>query len=162
MTAGTGRGLLGVTQLFGGLGLSAKPIDASDTDTGVGVDGTEVIFEGRSDTDLGIGSESEPTGFISATVPDEDLGVVIDIHDDIQATLSDTTESGTGVDTGAFSVNAPDAETGVGTETQSITMNISDTDSATGEDTPKLDFDRALIVVVTSISTDIIIEIDWS
>ena len=59
-------------------------------------------------------------------------------------------------------MEAPDAEVGSIVDTESISTALESADLGVGADLPFLDFDRRLIVVFTSISTEIIVEIDWS
>ena len=104
------RGLLGIIQLFGSLGLSARPIDVSDSDSGIGIEGTEVLREGKFDSDTGVGVDAGES--MPGTIPDTETGVGVDAGEVISATLS-SAETGAGVDTEGFSVTAPSDETGV-------------------------------------------------
>ncbi|UCE90795.1 MAG: hypothetical protein JSV90_05005, partial [Methanobacteriota archaeon] len=70
MAVGTGRGILGITQLFGSLGMSAKNIQKSSSDSGSGTEGTEVLQEGQTSSDSGVGAESSDP--IQATIPSSD------------------------------------------------------------------------------------------
>lgn len=155
------RGLQGITSLFGFRGLSSSPITKSDTDSGVGTDGSEVVGQEITDSDSGAGVDGEEVP-VSA-VPSTDVGVGVDGEEVIAATVSET-DSGTGVDdevpSGGYSVKAPDSDAGVAVESSSVAVTLSDTDAGVGVDTEALATDRELEVCITSIVGDLTIKLD--
>lgn len=155
------RGLQGIISLFGFRGLSTGPITKSDTDLGVGVDGSEVVAQAISDTDSGAGVDSNEVS--APAIPDTDAGVGVDGEEVIASVVSDT-DAGTGADdevpSGGYQVLAPSTDSGVGAETASVAVTLSDTDSGVGVDSEVLATDRELEVCITSIVGDLTIELD--
>lgn len=158
--SGTG-GIQGLIELFGFLAPSASPITKSDTDSGAGVDGSEVVTFTIADTDDGAGVEG--TEVLAPAIASTDAGVGVDAEEAIASTVPDT-DAGTGVDSevpsGGVQIQTPSTDSGSVSESASVAATLSDTDSGVGVDTGALATDRDLEVCITSIVGDLTVELD--
>ena len=155
------RGLQGITSLFGFRGLSSSPTTKSDTDSGVGVDGSEVVTFTITGTDIGVGVDGSEV--LAPAIPSTDAGVGVDGAEVIAATVPDT-DAGTGADdevpSGGYEGQVPSTDSGKVVETASVAVTLSDTDSGVGVDTGTLATDRDLEVCITSIAGDLTVKLD--
>lgn len=155
------RGLQGILDLFGFRGLSTSPITKSDTDSGVGVDGSEVVAQSISDTDSGAGVDGSEV--MAPAIPSADAGVGAD-GEEVIAMAGTDTDAGTGADVevpaGGYQGQVPSTDSGTASETASVAVTLSDTDSGVGVDTGTLATDRELEVCITSIVGDLTIALD--
>lgn len=155
------RGLMGIIDLFGFRGLSTGPITKSDTDLGVGVDGSEVVAQSISDDDSGAGVDGSEV--MAPAIPSTDTGAGVDGEEVVAATVPDA-DAGTGVDVevpaGGYQGQVPSADSGTASETASVAVTLSDTDSGVGVDAETLATDRELEVCITSIVGDLTIALD--
>lgn len=154
------RGLQGIISLFGFRGLATSPTAKSDTESGVGVDGAEVVGQQITDTDQGAGVDGSEVA--APSVPGTDLGVGVDGEEAISATIADA-DAGTGADvkvTADTGLKSTAVDAGVGAETESISATLEDTDLGVGVDTETLATDRDLEVCITSIEGDLTVDLD--
>ena len=157
-----GQGILGLSHLFGGLGILGGPVRVNDADLGTGVDGSELAAQVVIDTDSGVGTEGTEVVDIS-TATDADEGEVTE-EQSLGITLKDAAdhkESGTGVDTESYQVLITSLESGVVIDTESITVAFTETDSGEATDSQAITFERKLTIVIDSIEQSLTITIAY-
>ena len=155
-----GQGILGLSNLFGGLGILGGPVKVNDADTGIGTEGSELATQAVADTDSGIGIEGTEIVDISTAI-DADEGEVTE-EQSLDITLEGDAshkESGAVVDTGSYQVLITSLESGVVVDTSAIAVVFAGTDSGEATESQIITFERRLTIVIDSIEQSLIITI---
>ena len=157
-----GQGILGLSNLFGGLGILGGPVRVEDADTGTGVEGTELAAQVIINTDSGTGVEGTESIDISNAV-DIDTGEVTE-EQSLGITLegdADHKESGVGVDTESYQVLITSLESGVVVDTEAISATLTETDSGEATEAQAITFERKLTITIDSIEQSLAITIAY-
>lgn len=157
-----GQGIVGLSSLFGGLGLTGNPVKVFDTDSGVGVDGSELAAQAVSDSDSGVGIEGTEA-IDTSNAADVDAGVAVETES-LDITLegdADHKDSGTGADTEAVVNEITSLESGKAVDTEAIAVSLTSTDSGVASESEAITFPRKLTITIDSISQSLVMTITY-